>query len=174
MTENNTGWVRIPNFPAYTISKEGNVKNIKTGRILKPYVNSKGYFQVDIKDSEGKRKEMLVHRLVALCFLSNPHDLPVVNHIDEDKMNNNLTNLEWVTHKDNCNHGTRNQRMSYAKKKEVRVIDSKGYVKEVIRGIQEIVKKYNISLNLLRKSMKGEIDLISKGKSNFNFKLSKS
>ena len=61
----------------------------------------------------NSRKTVPVHRLVAIAFIPNPDNLPQVNHIDENKKNNNLYNLEWVTSKENINHGTSLARRSY-------------------------------------------------------------
>lgn len=87
----------------YVINKIGEVKNIKTGKILKITVN-KNYCRVFLKFSD-KRYNIFLHRLVASTFLKNP-DLniySVVNHIDHDPKNNNLSNLEWVTSAENNN-----------------------------------------------------------------------
>ena len=89
----------------YKIQASGTILG-KKGRPLKPRDNGKGYLMVAIC-SDGKRNERLIHRLVATKFLDNPDSLPEVNHIDEVKSNNDLSNLEWVTHKQNANHGNR-------------------------------------------------------------------
>lgn len=68
-------------------------------------------------DKDGNKKDENVHRLVALAFIDNPNNLPQVNHIDENKLNNNVVNLEWVNEKQNANHGTRNKRISEINKK---------------------------------------------------------
>lgn len=79
------------------------------GRILK---NTKGeYYYVNLHDVNGTPKKHKVHRLVANAFIPNPENLPQINHKNEDKMDNRVENLEWITAQDNCNHGTRNQRM---------------------------------------------------------------
>ena len=70
----------------------------------------KGYERVNLK-KDGIEKTMQVHRLVALAFLPNPQNKPEVNHIDENKENNNVDNLEWVTSKENANYGTRNDKI---------------------------------------------------------------
>jgi hypothetical protein len=64
----------------------------------------------------GKRKHYQVHRLVMMAYnpVEDMYKLDV-NHIDEDKSNNHISNLEWINHKENCNYGTRNQRISKQK-----------------------------------------------------------
>ena len=91
----------------YEISNTGKVRNIKTGRVLKPSTQSNGYLKVNLVDrSKGISDWPNIHRLVALYFLDNPNNLPQVNHIDEDKNNNCVDNLEWCTAKYNSNFGT--------------------------------------------------------------------
>lgn len=86
-------------------SRNGGVRKIK-GVILKPGVKADGYLQVHL--SKGNEKgHYYVHRLVIEAFSSNPNGLPQVNHIDEDKTNNHIDNLEWVSSKENINHGER-------------------------------------------------------------------
>ena len=101
----------------YEVSNYGRVKSLKFGKekLLKPQADTKGYLFVDLC-KDGKVKHHLVHRLVASTFIENPDNLPQVNHKDENKTNNNVENLEWCSHKDNCNYGTRNQRMAEAQR----------------------------------------------------------
>lgn len=74
----------------------GSIRNCK-GKILKANPNQSGHLLVNLYDEEGKSKKALVHRLVAEAFISNPENLPCVNHIDENKLNNCVDNLEWCT-----------------------------------------------------------------------------
>ena len=98
----------------YQVSNLGRVWSIGSQRYLKGSYDKDGYIQVCLTAKNGKAKKESVHRLVALAFLSNPTGMPVVNHIDENKENNCVDNLEWTTIKDNANHGTRNKRVSKA------------------------------------------------------------
>lgn len=89
----------------YAVSTKGRVKNVKTGRILKERISSRGYLFVALC-LNGKYKQYLVHRLVALAFLPNTEDKLTVNHLDGNKFNNSVTNLEWATHSEQQLHAT--------------------------------------------------------------------
>ena len=112
-------WCDIKNYEGrYQVSNLGRVKSLVDSngkfreKILRPFKNSHGYLYVDLWKG-GERKRYKVHRLVLMTF--NPVDGMEnleVNHLDENKENNHLSNLEWTTHKDNQNHGTRNKRIS--------------------------------------------------------------
>ena len=102
-----------------------NYRNTGKAELMTPVERKDGYSQVGLRKN-GKTKKCLVHRLVTEAFLENPDNLPEVNHKDEDKTNNFVflnedgtvdeekSNLEWKSHKDNINHGTRNERVSKA------------------------------------------------------------
>lgn len=110
----------IDGFPDYEVSNLGRVCSFKGKypKILKPRKNSCGYLYV-ILYTGGKGVRKTIHRLVAEAFVPNPENKPEVNHIDEDKKNNVAENLEWVTRRENNNHGTRNRRMAEAQGKAV-------------------------------------------------------
>ena len=93
-------WLTIRNHPDYEVNNLGDVRNKKTNRILKPQLNrTDGYYRVALN---GKR--YYVHRLVADAFFDEDHDKIDVNHIDGNRLNNKLSNLEWCTRKENIRH----------------------------------------------------------------------
>ena len=99
----------------YAITSCGKVWSYKSEKFLKPRPQKNGYFCVSL-GKDGAFKNYLIHRLVAMTYLPIDYDLLEVNHKDEDKSNNALPNLEWCTHKANCNYGTRNERQKITKR----------------------------------------------------------
>lgn len=100
---------QIKDFPQYYITDDGQV--IRNGKILKPVLNAYGYYKVTLSKN-GKPYEKRINRLVAEAFIPNPNNLPCVNHKDENKLNNNVSNLEWCTYLYNNTYGTRIKRQT--------------------------------------------------------------
>ena len=98
-------WKEINGHANYSVSNKGRIRNDKTNKILTLGDNGKGYLYVRLM-ANGRCHKYYVHRLVAQSFIPNPDNLSDVNHIDEDKSNNSVENLEWLSHKDNMMHGT--------------------------------------------------------------------
>ena len=91
----------------YAISNKGNVKNINTDTIISKQISKQGYEQVGLFPNKIK-KTFRIHRLVAYYFIENEFNKPYVNHIDGNKQNNNVENLEWCTAKENDTHAREN------------------------------------------------------------------
>ena len=121
----NEVWKDISGYEGlYQVSNKGRVKSlgrmVSKGQkgerfekeiILKQVDNTHGYLVVSLS-KDGKAKNYRVHRLVASAFIPNSENKPFINHIDENKYNNEVGNLEWVTAKENSNHGTLKKRLS--------------------------------------------------------------
>lgn len=100
----------------YQVSNLGNVKRISKFRgvnkaylndyCLKPLDNGKGYLRIKLTIN-NKSKRVMLHRIIAEAFIENPNNYPVINHIDGNKKNNQIKNLEWCTQKYNCQHSVK-------------------------------------------------------------------
>lgn len=100
-------WKKIDGFENYSVSNKGRVRNDVSGRVLKTS-SVRGYQLVMLCPG---RKMTRVHRLVAQAFIPNPDNLPQVNHINEDKTDNRVENLEYCTAQYNINYGGRTDKM---------------------------------------------------------------
>ena len=114
----------------YQISSLGRVKSFYRGEnVLSERLGASGYYHMELCKN-GKCKIRGTHRLVAEAFIDNPLNYPQVNHIDEDPSNNKLENLEWVSRKQNMQHGTCIKRMKETKRKRqghpIYIIDKDG------------------------------------------------
>ena len=97
-------WKLVENSNHYEISNKGRMKNKNNNHILKHSINRKGYCKIHYYDKKGKSTHGVIHRLVAEAFIPNPDNKPTVNHINGNKTDNNLENLEWATNKENVIH----------------------------------------------------------------------
>lgn len=103
-------WRTIFDFPNYEVSNKGNIRSkeyndslghLRNSKKLKKQVNNCGYEYVILSSKEEKHKTLTVHRIVAKTFIPNPEEKEDVNHIDGNKLNNNVNNLEWTTTQEN-------------------------------------------------------------------------
>lgn len=99
-------WKVIETHPNYEVSDQGQVKNIKTQRMLKPYDKGNGYLEVLLNG-----EKLYVHKLVAEYFVDNPDGLKMVDHIDRNPQNNKKDNLRYVTHSQNMRNRCDNRKV---------------------------------------------------------------
>lgn len=112
-------WKDIPGYEgSYQVSTHGRVRSVQReictnrglckiwpGIVMKQYVHWRGYYIIFLRRPGEKKKKFFVHRLVALAFIENPEDKPIVNHKNGDRKDNRLDNLEWMTDSENVRHG---------------------------------------------------------------------
>lgn len=151
-------WKDIEGYEGlYRVSNFGNVmslnyRNTKTHKNLTPKINNDGYLWVELRKNTIP-KPYLIHRLVAMAFITNPNNYPLINHKDENKSNNNVLNLEWCTHSYNVLYSIKKRTRSAYGVRRARE-DGKPYkykgmvIQKTLSG--EFLKKYSNSLEVAR------------------------
>ena len=139
----------------YQISNKGNIKH--NNRILKSHKDRDGYLIINIY-YDKRFNSFKIHRLVAKTFIPNPNNLPQVNHIDCNKQNNNVENLEWCTLQDNISHAVRNKLLKnrdYSKRyKKVNQYDLNGNLIKTWNSIKEAGNELGICTSTITKVCK--------------------
>lgn len=144
---------QIIDYPNYVCSKNGEIYNILTGRLLKERIISSGYKSVLLSNGVNK-KEFLIHRLVALNYVPIKRGQNFVNHKDLNKLNNNVENLEWCIHKENIKHAykAKNWNQNGQRKRKVINIET-GQIYDSVKMAAQVlnVKYINLYMNILKK-----------------------
>lgn len=144
-------WKDIEKYDNYEISNYGVIRIKKSKKILKYQIDKDGYYVVNLYKN-SKFKHFRVSRLVAQTFISNPNNLPVVNHKDENKQNNCVDNLEWCTVAYNNAYGTKGKRPGEKQKNRLRYTKSNRKIAQydlhdnfigTYKSIMTIAKKLN-------------------------------
>lgn len=155
MNEIDEVWLPIKEYETrYLISNFGEVKSIKHNKTLKKELR-RNYWSVQLFD--GKRyKHFSIHRLVGTHFISNPNNLPYINHIDENKLNNCVNNLEWCTCSYNINYGTGITRSKEKRSKYVQQFSKELKLLCNYVSVSEAERKTGIYNSNIVKCCKGE------------------
>jgi hypothetical protein len=144
----------------YQINKNGDVKSLKRNtpgtfttidKIIKKSINTKGYYTYRLS-KEGKTKNSLLHRLVAIHFIENPNNEKCVNHKDGNPLNNDISNLEWCSYSYNSLHGYRSngRKNSMRKLTENEVSEIKNKLVNYYYGLgRQLAKEYNVSVYII-------------------------
>ena len=125
-------WRTIKQFPNYDVSNFGNIRNNKTAKMMK-LCRKSGYYHVSLTN-EICKKTLKVHRLLALAFIENSENKSDVNHKDKNKLNNNITNLVWMTRRENNIHRCQGVKITCNKNKPLFRID---------KDTDKILERYN-------------------------------
>ena len=150
-------WVDVKHYEDYyECSNLGRIRNKITGNILKGCINKKGYVRISLTYYKTKK---FAHVLILESFYKRPFNNAQVNHIDEDKANNKLDNLEWVTNKQNMNHGTRIARVTEQIKKPVFCITNNTEYK----SIKDAGNLLGISTSSICNQLQGRLGYHCKG-----------
>ena len=152
-------WVILSEpYEKYAVSDLGQVKNIKTGRILSQHLRiNDGYLQVSLW-ANGKGHSFPVHRLVALNFLDNSENKRDVNHINGIKTDNRLENLEFVTPSENNYHAVHTKLVNTIPIKMTDLTDQKEYIFD---SISQGANFFNLDKRALSRALKRKNQFIS-------------
>jgi len=140
-------WFKKIKHTNFSIDIVGNVINNNTNKIMRPAINKGGYYEIPTKNKNGSRRKLLIHREVAKLFCDNKNNLPIVNHIDGNKLNNHASNLEWCTIQENTIHAYDIGLNSLAVK--VKLIDLKTNITKNYRSMQALGYSIGIDDRLL-------------------------
>lgn len=147
-------WKDIKGYEGlYQVSNIGNIKNIKRNKLLKLNTHKQGYNVVNLCKC-GKVKKYLVHRLVAEAFIPNTENKPQVNHIDGNKKNNNIDNLEFVTNSENTIHAYRTGLKCNAKR--VKQLDLQGRFIKEWESMLQASRELKISYGIINECVSGK------------------
>lgn len=156
-------WRDVVGFEGrYEVSDLGKIKRHETQRVLSPALTTKGYLTVTLYPAGGGKQNALVHRLVGAAFIPNPNALPQINHIDCDKTNNALRNLEWINDRENQRHAAQNSLKAHgsangnSKLKEkdiplIRILLAKGFTQT------RIAEQFGVHPSLIGDISRGQI-----------------
>jgi len=147
-------FVKIVGFDNYEVSNLGRVRNIKSGIMLKPWITKDGYLRHCLY-KHNKQKKLLLHRIIATTFIDNPEGKPCVNHIDENKLNNDLSNLEWCTERENAVHGTRIKRIAEKLSKKVIQLDLNDNVLKEFESMHQAERETGVSVSSISNCCNG-------------------
>lgn len=152
-------WKEYPGSKEYLISSYGRVKTAKTGRILTPCVDARGYERIALFKHDRNRR-FKVHRLVAETYIPNTENKPQVNHKDGNKRNNRVDNLEWATNAENFEHSVQNDlrkgHREYCENKKVAVVATNVQNGEEIYFDSITAAKVALKTNHVQEVLKGK------------------
>ena len=145
-------WKEIPDYPKYKASTHGRIRSYypELPKILSLYKDDDGYLTTKMYNSCGERKGARVNRILGITFIPNPDNLPIIDHIDNDRTNNHLSNLRWVTRKENSEN-----KVETVTGKAVKQLDKDGNLIEIHGNTVLASNKVGACLTSIRSCAKG-------------------
>lgn len=149
-------------YKGFLIDDDLNIYSARTGLKLKPHIGSDGYMQIIYRDENQKSIHERVHVILAHAFIPNPNNYKYINHIDSNKTNNSLSNLEWCTNSYNVKHGWQSGNRTHKNRTKVCAIDKEGN-KFKFNSIRELGATLHLDRHKVARILKNEI------KNNYNY-----
>ena len=144
-------------YKNFLIDDDLNIYNSITGNKLTPYVGTDGDMQVHCRDENKKIIHERVHTIIATCFIPNPNNYKYVNHIDSDKTNNSIENLEWCTNSYNVYHGWHSGNRTHKNRTKLKVTDLNDNFIGIYDSIRKCGKELHIDRHQIARVLKGEL-----------------
>lgn len=161
--------VCIREYKGFLVDSKLNIYSKRTGRKLNPYMGTDGYMQVQYRNSSGNLVHERVHVIYGHTYIPNPNRYKYINHIDSDKTNNNLNNLEWCTNSHNVKHGWESGKRTHKNRTKVFAIDEFGVVYRY-NSIREMCNDLKLDRHKVARILKNEIP--NRYKYNFDYVMS--
>ena len=151
------GGIYIEEYDGLLVDEYFNIFSKRTGRKLTPYIGTDGYMHVQYKIDKYKSHRNRVHVILAHCFIPNPNGYKYVNHIDSNKLNNSLENLEWCTNSYNVKHGWDSGNRTHKNNTSVSVFDLKNNYINTYTSIRKCGESLNVDRHKIARVLKGEL-----------------
>lgn len=143
-------------YDGFLVDDDLNIYSKRTGRMLTPYVGTDGYPQVQYRNDNHKAHHNRVHVIYAHCFIPNPNNYKYVNHIDSDKTNNSLSNLEWCTNSYNVKHCWDSGKRTHKNNTAI-TASLDGKIVGEFSSIRECGRTLNLDRHKIARVLKGEL-----------------
>ena len=144
-------------YDGFLVDNNLNFYSKRTGKKLTPYIGSDGYKHVQYRDVKQKAHHNRVHIILVHCFIPNPNNYKYVNHIDSNKLNCNLDNLEWCTNSYNVKHGWHSGNRTHKNRTKITVKTLSNDLIGNYNSIRECGKELNLDRHKIARVLKGEL-----------------
>ena len=133
---------QVRSLPRFRVNNKNGQGYMTKGKIMTRCIGTTGYYMVGLTDANGNKKKVRVHRIVAKAFIPNPCHKPEINHIDGDKLNCAIENLEWCTQKENINHALETHLIPNIRGREKQVIQY--YLEDQSHSVQATAHHFGV------------------------------
>lgn len=144
-------------YDGFLVDDNLTVYSKRSGKKLTPFIGCDGYYHIRYRIGDKKYHENRLHVILAHCFIDNPNNYKYVNHIDSNKLNNNLDNLEWCTNSYNVKHGWDSGNRTHKNNTKIDVYDLENKFIATFKSIRECGKELKIDRHRIARVLKGEI-----------------